>query len=72
MDFKLPDKVYEVLKWLTMIVLPTLAWGYAQLGETWGWPYLDKIPKTISIITAIIGAIIGISTINYRKENPLQ
>ena len=36
---KLPDKVYDVLKWLTVICLPALGAAYLALAAVWGWPY---------------------------------
>lgn len=68
MNFKFPDKVYDVLKWVVMIFLPALSALYYGLGKIWGWPYLTEIPGTISIITVFLGALIGISTVNYNKE----
>ena len=66
---KIPDKVYDVLKWIVMIVIPALTTAYVGLASVWGFPYADPIAKTSAIVCTLLGAILGISTITYNKEN---
>ena len=63
-----PDKVYKVLKWICMIVLPAIATLWFTLGKIWGFPYLAEVEGTIVAIDTFLGAIIGISTIQYYKD----
>lgn len=65
----LPDKVYNILKWIVMIVLPASATLYVLLANTWGLPYGDQISATITGVTTFLGAIIGISSRSYNKSN---
>ena len=65
---KLPDSVYNILKWITMIVLPALATAYVGLSAIWGWPYADEIAKTTAVICTLLGALLGISTAQYNKD----
>ncbi len=65
---KLPDKVYDILKWVVIIVLPALATAYVGLAAIWGWPFADEVAKTTAIVCTLLGAILGISTAEYRKE----
>ena len=65
---KLPDSVYIILKWITMIVLPALATAYVGLAAIWGWPYADQVAKTTAVICTLLGALLGISTAQYNKE----
>ena len=65
---KLPDKIYDVLKWVTMIVLPALATAYVGLASIWGWPYADEVAKTTAVVCTLLGAILGISTAQYNKD----
>lgn len=65
---KLKYKVYDVLKWICLIALPALAVLYFTLAKIWGLPYGAEIPATINAIAVFIGALIGISQINYNKE----
>ena len=66
---KLPDKVYDILKWLVLIVIPALTTAYVGLSTIWGWPYSEEVAKTSAVICALLGAILGISTAQYNKEN---
>lgn len=65
----IPDKIYNILKWVCLILLPALAFGYDQLAVIWNWPLKDEIPATINLIATILGLLIGISTYNYKQEN---
>lgn len=66
------DKVYDVLKWVDMIVLPALASAYAGLSKIWNLPYAAEIPATITVLCALLGALLGISNATYYKENVQQ
>lgn len=65
---KLPDKLYDILKWITMIVLPALATAYVGLAAIWGWPFADEVAKTTAVICTLLGALLGISTAQYNKD----
>lgn len=71
MDFKklfgMPDKVYDVLKAIAMIILPALGTLYFALAGIWGWPYAEQIVGTITAIDTFLGVILGISTMQYKK-----
>ena len=64
---KLSNTCYDILKWVTMIVLPALATAYVGLAAIWGWPYADEIAKTTAVICTLLGALLGISTAQYNK-----
>ena len=66
----IPDKVYDILKWVTMIVIPALATAYVGLAAVWGWPYADEIAKTAAVVCTLLGALLGISTAQYNKQEP--
>lgn len=66
---QLNSKVYDILKWITMIVIPALATAYVGLSAIWGWPYADEIAKTTAVICTLLGALLGISTAQYNKDS---
>ena len=68
--FKLKDSVYDVLKWIALICLPALGVAYSALAGVWGWPYADEIARTVNAICVLLGALLGISTAEYRKVAP--
>lgn len=67
---KLPDKVYDVLKWIVVIVIPALTTAYVGLSTIWGFPYADQIAKTSAVVCTLLGALLGISTITYNNQLP--
>lgn len=66
---KLPDKIYNVLKWVVIIVLPAVATLYAALAPLWGWGYADEIVTTITAVDTFLGAVLCISTVQYHTTN---
>ena len=65
---KMPDKLYEILKWILLIVVPAFEVCLNALASAWQWDIpLDAINITISAIATFIGVCIGISTHNYYK-----
>lgn len=66
---KLSDRCYTWIKWLVCIVIPALTTAYVGLSAVWGWPYAEPIAKTSAIVCTLLGAILGISTAQYNKDN---
>lgn len=64
----LNDKVYDVLKWAALVVLPAIATLYTALAGVWGLPYAQEIPATITAVDLFLGALLGVSTVQYNKE----
>ena len=65
---RISDKWYDVLKWVCMIVLPACATAYVGLAAVWGWPWAEEVAKTSAVVCTLLGALLGISTAEYRKE----
>ena len=63
----LPNKVYDILKYLTIIVLPAIGALYTGLAQIWELPYAAQIPATITVICTFLGAILCISTAQYNQ-----
>lgn len=64
---KFPDKVYDILKWIALVVLPALGVFYTTLAQTWGLPYSEQIPTTIAAVGLFLGALLGFSAAAYHK-----
>jgi hypothetical protein len=65
---KLSNKVYDALKWIAQILLPALGTLYFALAGIWGFPYAEQIIGTITAVDTFLGVLLGISTMQYRKE----
>lgn len=61
------NKTYDILKWVTIVVLPAITTLWLALAAIWGWPYAEAIGGTLSAITACMGTILGVSSIKYAK-----
>lgn len=66
---KLPDKAYEILKWVVVIVMPALTTLYGALAPVYGFENADKVLTAMTAVTTCLGTIIGVSTVNYRSGN---
>ena len=64
---KLPNNVYDVLKWVALIFLPAFAVFYGAVGPVWGWFEPEKVVFTITAVETFLGALIGVSTIAHNK-----
>ena len=65
---KIPDTVYDILKWIGLIVLPAGAWFEARVAPAWGWENVDAIVITLNSLGTLIGVLIGVSTLSYYKD----
>ena len=64
---KLKNEIYDVLKWVVMIVIPALTTAYVGLAAIWNWPFATEVAKTSAEVCMLLGALLGISTAEYRK-----
>lgn len=65
---KLSSATYDILKWLVLIVIPALTTFYAVLDNLFAWGYAEIVTTISAATCTCIGAIIGISTAQYNKE----
>jgi hypothetical protein len=64
------NSLYDTLKWIVMIVIPALTTAYVGLSGIWGWPYAEEVAKTSAVVCVLLGALLGISTAQYNKQEP--
>lgn len=62
------NKIYDTLKFIAMVVLPAIGTLYFALAQIWGLPYGEQIVGTITAVDAFLGALLGISTVQYNKK----
>lgn len=62
------NKLYDVLKWIAMVVLPAIGTLYFALAGIWGFPYGEEIVGTITAVDTCLGVILGISNAQYKKK----
>lgn len=64
----LNDKVYDVLKWIALYLLPALGTLYFALAGIWGFPCGEEVVGTITAVDTFLGVLLGISSANYSKQ----
>ena len=63
------NKVYDVLKWVAIVALPALSTFIVVIGKIWGFGDISvNIAETITAVATLLGALLGISHIQYNKE----
>lgn len=62
------NKVYDILKWIAQIVLPAAGTLYFALSQIWGLPYGEQVVGTITAVDAFLGAILGVSSMTYYRD----
>lgn len=66
---KISNKTYDILKFIAQIILPAAGTLYFALAQIWGLPLGEEIVGTITAVDAFLGAVLGISTAQYNREN---
>lgn len=62
------NKTYDTLKWVAMIVLPSVATFIGTIGVATSW---DKTDLAVTIVTAVgvlLGSVLGVSNKNYKDK----
>ena len=63
----LPQKLYDSLKYIALVVLPALGALYAAVGGIWGLPAVVEVVGTIAAIDTFLGLLIRASSTAYLK-----
>lgn len=64
---KMNNKVYDVLKWITLIVFPAILGFYGLIGGELNIPYTEEVLTIGNGFITCLGTCLGISTMNYNK-----
>lgn len=67
-DYILPNHVYDVLKYVTQIVLPALGTLYFALSDLWGLPKALEVVGTTTAVVTFLGVVLGLSTRSYNHS----
>lgn len=67
---QLPNKIYDWGKWIAIICLPALSTFIVVISKIWNWADLGSmIAQTITAVAVLLGALLGVSSVNYNKDN---
>lgn len=59
------NNVYDRLKWIALIFIPSLETLILALGKIWAFPYYVEIGATVAAIGVFLGGLLGVSCYNY-------
>ena len=66
------DKTFNTLKWIAIAVIPALATFVGIILPTWNVANSDAIVTTLNAVGVLLATILGVSTVNYNKNNATQ
>lgn len=67
MQYMIPDKVYNILKWVGLVALPAIATFVGTVGTAVEW---EPTAIAVTVITAagtLIGALLGVSNATAKE-----
>ena len=64
----LPEKAYEILRWVVIVVLPALTTLYGVIGNTCHIPNTDVVLTISTAVDVCLGTIFGISKLAYDAK----
>lgn len=62
------NKMYDILKWIVITVLPALLTLFGVIGATLQWNFTDTVITIGTAVITFLGTIIGVSSVNYNKN----
>ena len=65
---KMSDKVYDILKWVALTLLPALTALYGVIGTTLQIPHTEEVITIAVAVDTCLGTCLGISSVNYNKN----
>lgn len=66
MQYIIPDKVYQALKWAGLVALPAVATFYGVCAPLWGWPAPEAVVTTINAAGVLMGACLSYSALTAK------
>lgn len=69
MDYIIPDKVYDVIKWVGLIFLPALATLVGTIGIAAGWSGTDLAVTIITAVGTFVGTLVGVSNVYAKRSS---
>lgn len=61
------NKIYDILKWVAIIVLPAASTFVASVFPLWDLPCADAIAQTITAVGTFLGAVLMVSNFSYKN-----
>lgn len=69
MQYLLPDKTYNILKWVGLVALPAVGTFVGTVGTAVNW---EPTAIAVTVITAagtLVGTLLGVTTATAKSSN---
>ncbi len=69
MQYLLPDKAYNILKWVGLVALPAVGTFVGTVGTAVNW---EPTTIAVTVITAagtLVGTLLGVSHVTAKASN---
>ena len=64
---KLSNNIYNILKWITLVVLPAIITFAGVVMNTLNFEYTNVVLTIATAFVTMLGSILGLSSYNYNK-----
>lgn len=68
MQYIIPDKAYNVLKWTGLVALPAAATFVGTVGTACGWEFTNIAVTVITATGTLVGTLIGVSHVTAKES----
>nr|DAF38919.1 MAG TPA: holin [Caudoviricetes sp.] len=68
MRYIIPDKAYNVLKWVGLVALPAIATFVGTVGTACEWEFTGIAVTVITAIGTLVGSLIGVSHVTAKDD----
>ena len=59
------SKVYDVLKWVALVLLPAAGGLYFGLGQLWHFPAIEQVVGSVTVVETFLGLLLKKSASDY-------
>ena len=66
----MPDKVYDVLKWVAVVAIYAVTTAFSAIARAWGlsMDIVTPVVVTLNAIGTLLGTLIGVSAVTYKNK----
>lgn len=69
MQYLLPDKAYNILKWVGLVALPAVGTFVGTVGTAVNWELTTIAVTAITAAGTLVGALLGVSHVTAKASN---
>ena len=65
---QMSNKLYDVLKVIVSVILPSISALYIGLSNIWGFGFGEQVDATIQLVIVAVNAILGLAIVKSSKD----